>query len=68
MVIHFLVETEPIFLNYSRKKFKVDVVLRSTSCIYLVFDRPLTTVQKKIKLYVHLPVYLATSKGLRPLF
>lgn len=30
LVIHFLVESEPIFLNFGRKRFKVDLVLRST--------------------------------------
>lgn len=45
--------------------------LRSTSCSYLVFDRPLTIEKEKIKLCFNLteiPVCLATRRGLRPQF
>ena len=68
LVIHFLVESEPIFLNYGRKRFRC----RSRSEIYILYlssiRSPFDNGAEKIQLYVHLPVCLATSKGLRPLF
>lgn len=55
------------------KLWKKKIQSRSRSEIYMILylssiRSPFDNGAEKIKLYVHLPVCLATSKGLRPLF